>query len=177
MWVLLEAYNWKFSSAQEYSQATVNPIQAGVFWNHIGWPPPFLLYLLSNYHQTWHASTMPQNLSKTVKVKPIMTSLWRLWRHLCFLEYQKLMKTANIYIGAAFLSFIIAFIQSYSNLAGAFNTSIALEQYSWIKNNRSFPSSDDVINLLMAFLANMIPFLSNLSKILLFQHSLWKSMP
>ena len=33
-----------------------NPIQAGLFWNHIGWgghivpPPLFLLYLLSNYH-------------------------------------------------------------------------------------------------------------------------------
>ena len=34
----------------------INPIQAGLFWNHIGWggahcaPPLFLLYLLSNYH-------------------------------------------------------------------------------------------------------------------------------
>ena len=36
---------------------------------------PFLLYLLSNYHQTWHASTMAQNLSKAVTVKSIMTSL------------------------------------------------------------------------------------------------------
>ena len=59
----------------------INPIQAGVFWNHIGWgdtlrpPPPFLLYLLSNYHQTWHDSTMAQNLSRAVKVKSIMTSL------------------------------------------------------------------------------------------------------
>ena len=61
-------------------EPALNPIQAGVFWNHIGWggtlcPPPFLLYLLSNYHQTWHASTMAQNLSKTVIVKCIVTSL------------------------------------------------------------------------------------------------------
>ena len=27
-------------------------------------PSPFLLYLLSNYHHTWHDSTMAQNLSK-----------------------------------------------------------------------------------------------------------------
>ena len=37
-------------------------------------PPPFFLYLLSNYHQTWHANTMAQNLSKTVIVKSIVTS-------------------------------------------------------------------------------------------------------
>ena len=49
----------------------INPIQAGVFWNHI----QFLLHLLSNYHQTWHDSTMAQNLSRAVKVKSIMMSL------------------------------------------------------------------------------------------------------
>ena len=38
-------------------------------------PPLFLLYLLSNYHQTWHDSTMAQNLSRAVKVKSIMTLL------------------------------------------------------------------------------------------------------
>ena len=38
-------------------------------------PPPFLLYLLPNYHQTWHASTMAQDLSKAVIVKSIVTSL------------------------------------------------------------------------------------------------------
>ena len=37
--------------------------------------PLFLLYLLSNYHQTWYNSTMAQNLSRAVKVKSIMTSL------------------------------------------------------------------------------------------------------
>ena len=38
-------------------------------------PLPFLLYLLSNYHQTWCNSTMAQNLSRAVKVKSIITSL------------------------------------------------------------------------------------------------------
>ena len=65
----------------DIENATINPIQAGVFWNHIGWgggtlcPPLFLLYLSSNYHQTWHASTMALNLSKTVIVKSIVMSL------------------------------------------------------------------------------------------------------
>ena len=48
------------------------PIQAGVFWNHIGWggivPPLFLLYLWSNYNQTWHDGTLGKNLSKAVKI-------------------------------------------------------------------------------------------------------------
>ena len=44
----------------------VNPIQAGVFWNHIG--PLFLLYLWSNYNQTWHDGTLGQNLSKAIKI-------------------------------------------------------------------------------------------------------------
>ena len=40
-----------------------NHIQAGAFRYYIGWeghnvPPPFLFYLLSNYHQTWHGSTL-----------------------------------------------------------------------------------------------------------------------
>ena len=59
----------------------INPIQAGVFWNHIGWGehisphfPPFLLYLLSDHHQTWHGNTIAQNLSKTEIVKSIMMS-------------------------------------------------------------------------------------------------------
>ena len=39
-----------------------NPIQAGVF-------------LLSNYHQPCHDSTIAQNLSRAVKVKSKMTSL------------------------------------------------------------------------------------------------------
>ena len=48
------------------------PIQAGVFWNnipegHIA-PPLFFLYLLSNYNQTWHDSTLGQNLSKTITI-------------------------------------------------------------------------------------------------------------
>ena len=59
----------------------INPIQAGVSWNHIGWwggtlcPPPFLLYFLSNHRQTWHGSTIAQNLSKTVIVNSTVTSL------------------------------------------------------------------------------------------------------
>ena len=51
----------------EYAKAD-DPIQAGG-------GRPFLLYLLSNYYQTWHDSTLEQNLSKAVKVKSIMTSL------------------------------------------------------------------------------------------------------
>ena len=51
----------------------LNPIQAGVFWNHIGWgaqcaPPLFLLCLWSNYNQTWHDGTLGQNLSKVIKI-------------------------------------------------------------------------------------------------------------
>ena len=51
----------------------INPIQAGVFWNHIGWrgtlcPPLFLLYLWSNYNQTWHGGTLGQNLSKAINI-------------------------------------------------------------------------------------------------------------
>ena len=30
-------------------------------------PPLFLLYLWSNYNQTWHAGTLGQNLSKAIK--------------------------------------------------------------------------------------------------------------
>ena len=31
-------------------------------------PPLFLLYLWSNYNQTWHDGTLEQNLSKAVKI-------------------------------------------------------------------------------------------------------------
>ena len=54
------------------SPLRVNPIQAGVFWNHIGWghivPPLFLLYLWSNYSQTWHDDTLGRSLSKAIKI-------------------------------------------------------------------------------------------------------------
>ena len=59
--------------SRELLQIKVNPIQAGVFWNHIGWgggtlcPPLFLLCLWSNYNQTWHDGTLGQNLSKDIK--------------------------------------------------------------------------------------------------------------
>ena len=61
-------------------EVTFNPIQAGVFWNHIGWggggggivPPLFLLCLCSNYSKTWHDGTLGQNLSKAIK--SLMTS-------------------------------------------------------------------------------------------------------
>ena len=51
----------------------LNPIQAGVFWNHISWrgtlcPPLFLLCLGSNYNQTWHDGTLGQNSSKAIKI-------------------------------------------------------------------------------------------------------------
>ena len=103
----------------------LNPIQAGVFWN-IGslCPTPlplFLLYLLSNYCQTWHDSTMAQNLSKGSKSQ-IHNDVTRC--HLCSVEYQKLLKTVYIQIGTASSSFT----HSYSNLAETFNTSIALDQ-------------------------------------------------
>ena len=45
-----------------------NPIQDGVFW------PLFLLYLWSNYNQTWHAGTLGPNLSKAIKIW-LMSSL------------------------------------------------------------------------------------------------------
>ena len=91
-----------------------NSIQAGVFWNHILCaPPPSVSPLFVVQLPPRHDSNMAQNLSKTVEVKSIMTSLWQLWRHLCPVEYQKLLKTVYIQIGAASLSFI----QSYSNLA------------------------------------------------------------
>ena len=116
--------------------------------------PPFLLYLLFNYHQTWHDNSLRQNLSKTVKVKFIMTSLWRLWRHLCSVECPKLLKTVYIKIGAASSSFI----WSYSNLAETFSTNTAFHWKSWIWINRCFSCSDDVINIMLAFLTNTVPF-------------------
>ena len=65
---------------QPHSYFALTLFRLGSFGNHMGWgaqspPPPFLLYLLSNYHKTWHDSTMAQNLSRAVKVKSIMTSL------------------------------------------------------------------------------------------------------
>ena len=93
-------------------------------------PCPFLLYLLFNYHQTWHDSSLRQNLSKTVKVKSILTSLWRLWGHayLCSVEYRKLLKTVYIKISDASSSFI----RSYSNLAETFNTNVTFDLKSLI---------------------------------------------
>ena len=55
----------------------LNPIQAGVFWNHIGWgggwhivppSPLFLLYLWFIDNQTWHGGTKGQNLSTAIKI-------------------------------------------------------------------------------------------------------------
>ena len=59
-------------------QTTFNPVQAGVFWNHISLgghnvPPLFLICLGSNCNQTWHAATLGQNLSKSIKIS--LTSL------------------------------------------------------------------------------------------------------
>ena len=59
-----------------------NSIQAGVFCYYIGGGggggggivPPFFLNFFSNYHQTWHDSSLKQNLSRAVKVKSTMTS-------------------------------------------------------------------------------------------------------
>ena len=54
-----------------------NPIQAEVL-------TLFLIYLLSNNYQTWHDSTMAQNLSKAVKVISIMTlSNWKATETMC----------------------------------------------------------------------------------------------
>ena len=70
-------------SMYEYASSwcdVLNPIQAGVFWNHIGWgggsmcPPLFVLYFCSNYNQTWHDGTLGQNLSKAMQVL-LMSSL------------------------------------------------------------------------------------------------------
>ena len=87
-------------------------------------PPPFLLYLLSDYYQTWYDSTMAQNLSKSIIVKSKLKSLRRIYRDLYFVEYQKWLKTAYLQMGATSSSFI----QFYSNLVQPFNTSIDLRQ-------------------------------------------------
>ena len=60
-----------------------NPIQAGVFWNHIGWGGTFrfLLYLWSNYNQTWHDGTLGQNLSKPIKIFADVITRSQVWRH------------------------------------------------------------------------------------------------
>ena len=42
-----------------------------------------------------------------------------------------------------------------------------LKQRSWIQKNRRVPCSDDLIYIIIAFLTNMVPFFSYLSKILL----------
>ena len=53
-----------------WEQIQFNPIQAGVFLC----PPLLLLFLWSNYNQTWHAGTLGQNLSKAIKIL-LMSSL------------------------------------------------------------------------------------------------------
>ena len=55
------------------SQKMINPIQAGVFWNHIRLgvhivSPLFLLYLWFNYNQSWQDGTLGKNLSKAIKM-------------------------------------------------------------------------------------------------------------
>ena len=60
----------------------LNPVQAGLFWNNIGCEgggghcaPLFLLYLWSDYNQTWRDGTLRQNLSKALK-SLLTSSLW-----------------------------------------------------------------------------------------------------
>ena len=44
--------------------------------------PPFLLYLWSNYNQTWHDGTLGHNLSKAIKILLILVITRRyVWRH------------------------------------------------------------------------------------------------
>ena len=40
----------------------------GHIWAHCAPPPLLLLYLWSNYNQTWHDGTLGQNLSKAIKI-------------------------------------------------------------------------------------------------------------
>ena len=101
-----------------------------------------------------YPSNFEQNLSKVVKVKCMMTSLWRLWRHLCSVEYWKLLKTVCIEIDAASSSFI----WSYSNLAETFSTNTTFDWKSWIWINRCFSWFDYVINIMPAFLTNTVSF-------------------
>ena len=72
--VHLKHFSWKSLDLWVRPMAL---IQAGVFWNHIRLggaqcaPPPsplFLLYLWSNYNQTWYDGTLGQNLSKVIKI-------------------------------------------------------------------------------------------------------------
>ena len=63
----------KVSMLCQQQNKSFNPIQAGVFWSHIGWGGGtlclslFLIYLFSNYYQTLHDGTLAQNLSKALK--------------------------------------------------------------------------------------------------------------
>ena len=74
MWQLIRSLDPK--KAHDWNDLSINMInliQAGVFWNHIGWggdivPPLLLLYLWSNYNQSWHDGTLGQNLSKSIKM-------------------------------------------------------------------------------------------------------------
>ena len=55
-----------FLNKEQNKDVQLNPIQAG---GHMFPPPPlFLHYLWSNYNQTWHDSTLGQNLSKAIKI-------------------------------------------------------------------------------------------------------------
>ena len=98
---------------------------------------------------------------------------------LCSVEYRKLLKTVHIILQKTVYLKIGAassyFIWSYSNLAETLNTNTAVDWKSWIWINRCFSCSDDVINIMLAFLTNTGSCFSYLSKILLFWHRLWKS--
>ena len=83
----------------------------------------------------WNSSpTLIQNRVKTSlyndaewdknKIYQRMTSLWRLWRHLCSVEHRILLKTVYIKIGFACSSFV----WSYSNLAETSSTNAA---FAW----------------------------------------------
>ena len=106
----------------------LNPIQAVVFWNYIGWgdtmcSPPFLHYLLSNYHHTWHDSIMAQNLLNSYsQIHNDVTMTHMTPFLLCCVS-----KTTynSPYSNMCCFS---SFIQSYSNLPEKFNTRIVLDQ-------------------------------------------------
>ena len=82
--------------------ALFNPIQARVFCYYIGWggggtlcsPSASSLFFVQLPNLAWYYHGTKS--LKAIKVKSIMTSLWRIWRHLCSVEYQELLKTAYV---------------------------------------------------------------------------------
>ena len=141
-----------------------NPIQAGLFWNHIGWGGGTLCPLCFSsiccpittklgMIVLWHK--IPSDVTMTS-----MTSYL-----LC-----RVSKTAE---NSLFLNrrYFFVFYSILFKLSRNIKQSNRFQKIKLDSKNRRFPCYDDVINLLLVSLGNMISFLSYFSNILLFQHS------